>query len=93
MRRFSRDPEAIVQRLLQSERHRSAGAQDEVLALGPVAVPGISAESRLDDRFADLRPHGDLGHISPGGHATLPPTPVAGTRAPGRGTALEVPWR
>jgi len=58
MRRFSRDPEAIVQRLLQSERHRSAGAQDEVLALGPVAVPGISAESRLDDRFADLRHRG-----------------------------------
>ena len=33
-----RDPEAIVQRLLQSERHLSAVARDEILALGAAAI-------------------------------------------------------
>jgi hypothetical protein len=41
MQGSERDPEAIVQRLLQSERHLSAGARDEVLALGAGAVPAL----------------------------------------------------
>jgi hypothetical protein len=36
-----RDPEAIVRRLLKSERHLSARARDEVLALGAGAVPAL----------------------------------------------------
>jgi hypothetical protein len=36
-----RDPDAIVRRLMQSERHLSARARDEVLALGTRAVPAL----------------------------------------------------
>src|SRR4051794_18601166 len=41
MQGSERDPEAIVRRLLQSERPLSAGARDEVLALGAGAVPAL----------------------------------------------------
>lgn len=41
MRGNERDPEVIVRRLLQSERHLSARARDEVLALGTGAVPAL----------------------------------------------------
>src|SRR5213593_3369541 len=41
MQGSKRDPEAIVRRLVQSERHLSASARDEVLALGAGAVPAL----------------------------------------------------
>ena len=41
MQGSERDPETIVQRLLQSERHLSTGARDEVLAPGAAAVPAL----------------------------------------------------
>jgi hypothetical protein len=41
MQGSERDPEAIVRRLMQSERHLSFRARDEVLALGMQAVPTL----------------------------------------------------